>query len=284
MSLWAEENFKGIVNLRIPAEKCLFATQSDFQKVEVFATASHGRVLLLDGCMMISERDEFIYHEMMAHVPLFVHPKPHKVLVIGGGDGGTAREVIKHKNVSQCTVVEIDGAVVSACKEFIPNTAQSFDDPKVNLIIADAVRYVAETKERFDVILVDSTDPVGPAAPLFGPAFYKSLRRCLSEDGVVIAQAESPFYEPEAQASVRRSASSAFSQVQFYNFTNMTYPGGLWSFLFASNSKISPDSPQAHQFNGQVPFLTKYYTFDVHRAAFALPRFMQTQGDHERSS
>src|SRR5690606_14533578 len=145
-----------------------FSAQSPFQKVEVFESSHHGRVLMNDGCFMLSERDEFIYHEMMAHVPLHVHPNPRSVLIIGGGDGGTAREVLRHPSVEKCTLVEIDEVVVEACRKFIPKTGKIFDHPKMELHIDDGVKFVQQTDQKFDVIMIDSTDPVGAAQLLFG--------------------------------------------------------------------------------------------------------------------
>ena len=203
-------------------------------------TYGHGRMLLNDGLTMISERDEFIYHDMIVHVPLFVHPQPKKVLVIGGGDGGTAKEVLRHSSVEKCVMVEIDKMVCDACRAHIPQTAACLDtEPRLHLLYEDSVKYVAETMEKFDVVLIDSTDPIGPATPLFGEEFYKNVYNCLSEDGIVVSQGESPFYEQTMQKKLTGIINNQFPVSMIYNFTNQTYPGGFWSFTFGSKN-ITP--------------------------------------------
>lgn len=274
-----EESYKEGFQVRFDVKERLFATQSEFQKVEIVTSTHHGRMLFNDGAAMVSERDEAIYHEMIAHVPLTVHPNPKRVLVIGGGDGGTAREVLRHKSVDECVMVEIDSAVVEGCRKYIPQTSQVFDNPRLNLIIGDGIKYVAEAKEPFDVILVDSTDPVGPAQPLFGRDFYRELQRLLSSDGIVVAQGETPFYENSAQASMLKIMGEFFSVVKPYNFTNMTYPGGLWSFLFASRGLHPLANYQSQRWIAQK-LKCFYYSPDIHQASFALPQFMHDSLGH----
>lgn len=272
--LWIEEKLEDYLGIRYRVETVLFSGESDYQRVDVVETRGHGRMLLNDGLVMVSERDEFVYHDMIADVPLFIHPHPRKVLIIGGGDGGTAREVIRHADVQQCTMVEIDEMVVDACKEFIPLTSSALSDPKVKLIIGDGVRYVAETQEKFDVVLVDSTDPIGPAKPLFGSVFYTNVFNILSDDGIVVSQGESPFYEGRIQASMLEILSGLFSKVAIYNYSNLTYPGGLWSFTFASITLNPIDDFDQNRVE-QSGLGCKYYTPDIHRAAFCLPAFMR---------
>lgn len=269
---WIEENYKEGLSFRLALRKRLFADKSDFQKVEVFESSHHGRVLLNDGCFMLSERDERIYHEMMAHVPLHVHPNPRKVLIIGGGDGGTAREVLKHSSVESCTLVEIDAMVVEACKRYIPQTAAVFNDPRLKLIIGDGVAFARDSKETFDVIMIDSTDPNGAAEPLFGPEFYGNVAARLSDGGIVIAQGESVFYEAHTQQSLLKIAAPLFDYVTMLNFTNMTYPGGLWSFMWASKKLHPLKDLKALKIQD-----CSYYNSEIHRAAFALPEFQRKQ-------
>lgn len=268
MNEWIEENYKEGLNFRLALKNRLFEGTSEFQKVEVFASTHHGKVLLNDGCFMLSERDERIYHEMMAHVPLNVHPNPRQVLIVGGGDGGTAREVLRHSSVERCVLVEIDAMVVEACRKFIPVTAAVFDDPRLELRIEDGVKYMRESREAFDVIMIDSTDPSGAATPLFGPEFYADVARRLNPDGIVVAQGESVFYEAEMQSKLMQITSEIFRYTSPYNFTNMTYPGGLWSFLWASRT--------LHPWQERRKGLTMpmfYYNENVHQAAFQLPQF-----------
>lgn len=272
--VWVEEKYKDFYAFRFKVERTLFAGKSEFQTVDVVETRGHGKMLLNDGLIMVTERDEFIYHDMLSHVPLFTHPDPKSVLIIGGGDGGTAREVLRHKNVERVVQVEIDKMVVDACKEWIPQTACAYDDPKVELIIGDGVKYMAETKEKFDVILVDSTDPIGPAAPLFGPEFYGNIYNVLNDKGIVVSQGESPFLEHECQKSMLSILNQKFDVVSIYNFNNLTYPGGLWSFTFASKGPhpVKDFNPQRVKDSG-LEF--QYYNELIHTGAFAIPSFQK---------
>jgi spermidine synthase len=194
--------------------------------------------------------------------------------VIGGGDGGTAREVLRHEQVEQCVMVEIDSLVVDACREHIPVTSSVFTHPKLNLLIQDGIEYVANTKEKFDVIIVDSTDPIGPAAPLFNHEFYRNIAGCLSENGIVVSQGESPFYHQAMQKTLLGILHDTFPVSTCYNFTNMSYPGGFWSFTWGSKG-LHPVK------NFDVSRVTKsnlsfqYYNAEIHRAAFALPSFQR---------
>lgn len=257
-------------------KKKLYSKQSPYQKVEVFETMDLGRMLMNDDIVMVSERDEFVYHDMIAHVPLFTHPNPKNVLIIGGGDGGTAREVLRHKNVETCDMVEIDEAVVESCREFITQTSSVFSNPKLNLMIADGIDFVKNTKKKYEVILVDSTDPIGPAIPLFGLEFYQTIHNALTSDGIVVSQAESPFRHIEQQKRLIETTRSLFPKVYFYNYANMTYPSGLWSFMFSSK-KYSPyeDFQKERYESSQMEF--KYYNKDIHKACFALPSFMKKE-------
>jgi len=272
--LWIEENYKGLLRMRYKVNEKLFSGESEFQTIDIVETETHGKMLLNDGLVMISEKDEFVYHEMIAHVPLFVHPNPQNVLIIGGGDGGTAREVLRHQNVEKCTMVEIDGMVVEACREFIPLTSSVFTNSKLNLIIGDGVDFVKKTHDKFDLIIVDSTDPIGPAEPLFNIDFYKNIYNCLSNDGIVVSQGETPYYEAEMQTKLMSVLSKVFPLSQIYNYSNTTYPGGLWSFVWGSK-KYHPinDFNPAEVEESELEF--KYYNSQIHRGAFALPNFMR---------
>ena len=273
-NLWIEEKHKDFLGMNYKVEKVLFSGKSEFQSVDVVETKGHGKMLLNDGLVMVTERDEFIYHDMIAHVPLFVHPNPKNVLVIGGGDGGTAREVLRHPGVEKCTMVEIDKMVVDACREFIPQTSKDLNNPKLNLIIGDGLEFVKKTEEKFDVILVDSTDPIGPAQPLFGEDFYQDIFNCLKEDGLVVSQGESGFYEVEMQKKLMSILSNLFPISLLYNFSNLTYPGGLWSFTFASKGPHPlKDFKEERVEKSGLSF--DYYNKDIHKACFSLPNFMK---------
>ena len=260
--------------LKFKVNKVLFSGKSSFQTVDVVETELLGRMLLNDGTIMVTEKDEFVYHDMITHVPLFTHPNPKNVLVIGGGDGGTAREVLRHKSVERCVMVEIDEMVVNACKEFIPQTSSALKDPRLELIIGDGIKFVQETTEKFDVILVDSTDPIGYAEPLFNISFYQSIEKCLTDDGIVISQGESPFYYKDMQKKLLGIKSEVFPITSIYNFSNLTYPGSLWSFTVGSK-KYHPvrDFDAKRVDDSGMAF--EYYNKHIHQAAFAIPSFMR---------
>ncbi|MGM0402968.1 MAG: polyamine aminopropyltransferase [Thermodesulfobacteriota bacterium] len=278
-ALWVHETHKDMVSLGFRVEETLFSGQSPFQKIDIIKTAGHGNMLLNDGIVMLSEKDEFIYHEMIAHVPLFVHPDPKRVLIIGGGDGGTAREVLKHEGVESVVMVEIDQMVVDACRRYMPSVGGGTDDPRLDLLFDDGVAYVKNTTRTFDVAIIDSTDPIGPAAPLFDRAFYQNLAARLSADGIMIAQSESPFYDPDIQLSMFSNQRDYFQRLHMYLFPTLTYPGGLWSFAFASK-KPCPIADFNKDRAAGADFQTKYYNPRVHRAAFALPEFVKKSLSH----
>ncbi len=265
-----EVHEKGFANL-YKISKHLFSKTSPYQQIDVVETPLLGRMLLNDSLVMASEKDEYNYHEMMAHVPLCTHPHPKKVLVIGGGDGGTAREVLRHLHVEKCVLVEIDEVVVEACREHLPQTAQVFSNPRLELVIGDGLEFVKTTKEVFDVIMIDSTDPVGPATPLFNLDFYKDVANCLSADGIVISQGESPFYDREMQRTLIQIAAELFPVRGFYNFNNQTYPGGLWSFMYASKGP----HPLRDFKPARIPEPTVYYNAAIHPASIALPNYQR---------
>lgn len=274
LDLWVEERHRGIFAARYRAAKTLFSKQSRYQRVDVIESSGFGRMLFNDGVAMVSERDEFVYHEMIAHVPLFCHRCPKRVLVIGGGDGGTVREVLKHPSVEHCRLVEIDEVVLKACEQFIPATAASLRDPRVEVTVRDATKFVAEMRETWDVILVDSSDPVGPARPLFGADFYRNLQSRLAPGGIVVSQADSPFYEPESQRSLLEILSRFFRRTHLYNYSNLTYPGGLWSFSFASQERCPLADFDSDRMRASAAPLS-YYSEHIHRAAFVLPEFQR---------
>jgi spermidine synthase len=273
LDLWVTEAHQGDLEMRYRVRRTLFSGVSAFQHIDIVETTGYGKVLFNDGVVMISERDEFVYHEMISHVPLFVHPGVTRVLVIGGGDGGTVRELLRHPSVEHCRLVEIDSLVVEGCRKHIPQTAAALDDARVEVSIADGVEFVARTAERYDLVLVDSTDPIGPATPLFGAEFYSNVHRVLNDGGIVVSQAESPFYDPKRQRSMVEILAARFERVHIYNYDNLTYPGGLWSFTFAGKSDRCPiaDFDAARAVGCGLEF--RYYSPEMHRAAFVLPAF-----------
>lgn len=271
---WIDEEYQGIVRTGFRRTKDIFKKKSPFQTVEIVQTKGHGKLLLIDGMTMVCERDEFVYHEMIAHPALFTHPNPRRVLVIGGGDGGTVREVLRHKSVERCVLAEIDELVVTASQKWIPQTASELKDKRVEIKIGDGVKFVAETDERFDVVIVDSTEPFGPAKELFGSKFYRDVDRVLTEKGIVVSQAGSPFYEIETVKNLMGILLESFPVALPYLFTNLTYPGGLWTFTFASKGLDPRKSFDAARFE-KLNLKLRWYNADIHPAAFALPTFLR---------
>jgi spermidine synthase len=273
-AVWVDEVYQDIVRTGFKLKKSLFKGVSSFQKVEVVETTGHGRLLLIDGMTMVSERDEFVYHEMIAHPALFLHPRPRRVLVIGGGDGGTVREVLRHKGVETCVLVEIDGLVVAASRRFIPQTAAALSDKRARVLIEDGVKFVAETSEKFDVVIVDSTEPFGPAKALFGPEFYKNVKRILTERGVVASQAGSPCYEISTIQNLLRITVKIFPIVEVCLFNNLTYPGGLWAFTFATKG-LHPVRDFIPARVRSAKLKLRWYNAEIHVGSFALPAFLK---------
>lgn len=247
---------------------------SRFQTIDIYETAAFGNMLVLDGCIMLTEAHEFLYHEMITHVPLLAHPKPEKVLVIGGGDGGTVREVLKHDVVVQVDMVEIDEDVVEVSRKYLPDTTSRLDDPKVNLIFKDAVEYVKGIVGEYDVVLVDSTDPIGPGEGLFNRTFYQDVHKALKPNGIVTVQSESPFSLHDDVAVIRKKLRSVFPLVKTYLGPVPCYPYGTWSYTFCSRSGEEPviRRPDAAEL---IEADCKYYNREIHDAAFVLPNFVR---------
>lgn len=270
MSLWFYEYQTPDLELCTRVRRTLAAEHTGFQELLLLDTQEFGRALVLDGAVQTTVRDEYIYHEMLAHVPLFTHPRPRQVLVVGGGDGGTVREALKHPGVEQVRLVEIDRRVVEVAREHLPEISCGLDDPRVEIIYGNGVDYLQEHPDQFDVILVDSPDPVGPARALFTPDFYGLVRRSLREDGLFAAQTESPFFNQDLIPGVYRSIAALFPVARLYLAFVPTYPGGIWSFTLGSR-----EHDPLSVLMDQAPVATRYYTAALHRAAFVLPRYVE---------
>ena len=258
----------------------LFREKSDFQKVEIYDTYQFGKLLTCDGMIMCAEQDEHVYHEMITHVPMFTHPNPKRALVIGGGDGGTVRELLKHDSLEEVVMVEIDQVVVDASKKHLPTLASAFDHPKLNLLIDDGIKYVANGKdESFDIILIDSTDPVGPAVGLFTAEFYRQVHRLLTPNGIMVAQSESPRFNIETFKTIYKEYKKVFGKDKVHAYLAFipTYPTGMWSFSFCSKGTLHPVSDIRKDAAADFAIKQKlnYYNEQIHRAAFVLPRFVQ---------
>jgi spermidine synthase len=274
---WIDETLYPSWGQRLRVDKVLFEDTTSHQHLVIFENASHGRVMMLDGAVQVTLADEWVYHEMMSHVPLFALPEPKNVLVIGGGDGGILREVLKHPSVKTATLCEIDRTVVDMSAKYFPEiSAGAFDNPHTEIIIADGVKFVSETNLKFDAILVDSTDPQGPGAVLFTKSFYASCRRCLKGGGVLVTQNGVPFMQAD---ELRRSVTffrELFKDGGCYLATVPTYAGGQMAFGWATdNPKLrSAKLADLRERFAASKIVTKYYTPAVHKAAFALPAFI----------
>ncbi|HID55155.1 TPA: polyamine aminopropyltransferase [Candidatus Poribacteria bacterium] len=274
MELWAYEEHNN-TRLEFKVKQTLFVGRSKYQRIAVLDTVSCGKLLLLDGMIMLTEKFEFVYHDMLVHPPLFVHPSPKRVLIIGGGDGGAIREVVKHEEVEQVELVEIDPMVIDVCKKYIPTTACQFDHPKLKIHIKDGFEFIKHTPEgTYDVILIDSTDPIpgGPAVGLYSSEFYTDLFNALKEDGIVTAQIASPYFDEIVLRDYYLMVSEIFPIAEIYLAFTPDYPTGMWAFSFASKRyhPIDEYDPDRYLNSG---IETGYYNEEIHRAAFALPTF-----------
>lgn len=258
-------------------DKILYREQTGHQDLIIFENAALGRVMALDGVVQTTERDEFIYHEMLTHVPLLAHGAAKRVLIIGGGDGAMLREVSRHKEIEQITMVEIDAGVVTFCKQYLPNhSAGAYDDPRFNLVIDDGVNFVGQCSEKFDVIISDCTDPIGPGESLFTSEFYQGCRRCLNENGIFVAQNGVCFLQQDEAIDSHRKLSHYFGDVSFYQAAIPTYYGGIMTFAWAS------DNPALRQLDTatlQARFdaanlSCRYYNPAIHTGSFALPQYL----------
>ncbi len=270
------------------AERVLYETQTEHQHLILFEHKFFGKVLMLDGATQVTSRDEFIYHEMMTHVPIFAHGNAREVLIVGGGDCGIAEEGLKHKSVKRLTQVEIDASVVEFSKEHFPEfTRPVVSNPRFDLVIDDGMNYVAETQRRFDVIIVDSTDPQGPGKVLFSEKFYRACRRCLNKGGVMVTQNGVPILQSGELVSGIRKFRKLFADGYCYVAAIPTYVGGHMAMGWASdNAKLraAPMAAIANRYARAGRFPTKYWTPEVHVAAFALPRFIAEQVARARRS
>ncbi|AEG61612.1 polyamine aminopropyltransferase [Desulforamulus ruminis] len=272
MELWfTEKDTVPGLALSVKVNKVLHREKTDFQDLAIVDTPIFGRMLFLDNIIMTNIKDEFVYHEMISHVALNTHPNPQKVLVIGGGDGGAIREIIKHPKVEKAVLVEIDRRVVETSKEYLPEIACGLDDPKVEVLYEDGIKYVNEHKNEFDVIIVDSTDPIGPAVGLFESNFYKSCYDSLKEDGIFVAQTESPYYNEELIPQIQKNLRALYPITKLYLAFIPTYPGGCWSFTMGCK-KYDPETVDLSNWPG---YPTRYYNPEIHKAAFVLPNFVR---------
>jgi spermidine synthase len=277
MTRWVEETFNPHFRCALEADEVLYEGNTGFQDLIIFDNKTFGRVMVLDGVIQLTEKDEFIYHEMMSHVPLFALERPESVLIIGGGDGGVLREVLKHRSVKSVMHCEIDKGVVDQSLKFLPGiSAGAFDDPRVELMIGDGIKFVNETDRRFDVIIVDSTEPIGPARVLFTEEFFAACQRCLTPGGVFIGQNGLPFLYPEHLADSGRILRKLFADAACFMCTQPAYFGGPFALAWAGND---PETRHVHVSTLAARYeasgiKTRYYNPAVHTASFVLPNYV----------
>ena len=276
MELWFTEQHTPSVNFSIKVDRQLYSAQSEFQRIDIFESEEFGRFLTLDGYMMLTEKDEFIYHEMIVHVPMAVHPEIKKVLVIGAGDGGVIRELTRYNTIEHIDMVEIDDMVVEACKVYLPKTSCALEDERVHIFYQDGLKYVRDKENEYDLIIVDSTDPFGPGEGLFTKEFYGNCYKALNEDGIIVNQHESPFYEADAMAMMRahKRITETFPICKVYQAHIPTYPSGHWLFGFSSK-KYHPTRDVDFSKWEKYGLKTRYYNTRLHIGAFALPNYVE---------
>ena len=275
MELWYTEEHSENVRFSIRVEEQLYSAQSPFQRIDVFSSKEFGRFFTLDGLMMVTEKDEFIYHDMITHVAMATNPEIKKVLVIGAGDGGTVRELTRYNTIEHIDMVEIDKMVVDACIKYLPQTASKLNDERVSLIFEDGLKFVRTKTNEYDLIIVDSTDPFGPGEGLFTKEFYGNCFNALKEDGILVNQHETPYYESYAKSMQRahKRIREFFPICKVYQAHIPTYPSGHWLFGFASKKYDPVKDLNADKWN-KLGLKTKYYNTEIHKGAFALPNYV----------
>lgn len=274
---WYEEALYTTVRQAFRVGRVLHREATEHQDLIIFENPTFGRVMALDRIIQTTEGDEFVYHEMLTHVPILGHGKVKRVLIIGGGDGGVLREALRHPDVERVTMVEIDPSVIEMSREYLPrHSAGAFDDPRADLVIADGARYVAETGERFDVVIIDSTDPMGPGAVLFSEEFYADCKRCMTPGGVLVTQNGVPALQPQEVTDSYRHLGKHFADVRFYVAAVPTYYGGFMALGWASDDKGKWNTPvdELEKRYKAAGLETRYYNPALHRGAFALPNYV----------
>jgi len=271
MELWFTEKQTEHFGITAKVRETLVTEKTGFQDLAIIDTVEFGRMLVLDGMVMTTVRDEFVYHEMVAHPAMITHPNPRRVLVVGGGDGGVIREVLKHPSVEKAVLVDIDGRVIAHSKTYLPEIAGWLDDPRVEVIVGDGYMYIHEHKREYDVVLVDSTEPVGPAVQLFERGFYAAIHEALKDDGIFVAQTDNPWFKADLIRKVQKDVREIFPIARLYWANIPTYPSGLWTFTMGSKKH---DPLQVDE--SRIPEMeTRYYSPRLHKAAFVLPKFVE---------
>ena len=276
MELWFSENHTPDVKLSLRLDRHLYSVQSDYQQIDVFESREFGRVLALDGNIMLTERDEFIYDEMMAHVPMAVHPGIRNVLVIGAGDGGVIKELTRYDRIESIDLVEMDPLVLDVCRKYLPGNACRLDDERVHIYTGNGLKFIRRCENKYDLIVVDSTDPFGPSEGLFTKEFYGNCYKALRDDGIMVNQQGSPFYAEDANAMQRshKRIAETFPISRVFQAHIPTYAAGYWLFGFASKKYHPIDDLNKEAWNA-LGLKTRCYTTRLHVGAFYLPAFLE---------
>ena len=276
MELWYTDNHTKDVHFTMKVENQIASVESEYQRIDILETVEFGKVLVLDGELMISQKDEFIYHEMITHVPMAVHPNVKNVLVIGAGDGGTIRELTKYDTIENIDMVEIDKMVVRMCREYFQETACKLDDPRVNMYFEEGLRFVRMKKDEYDLIIVDCADPYGPAEGFFTREFYGNCFKALHDDGILINQHESPYYSEHSRTvqKAHQHIQLVFPYSTVYQCHIPSYPSGHWLFGFASK-KYDPIKDLREDYWNSLNMKTRYYNTDLHKGSFYLPTYVK---------
>ena len=276
MEQWFNNKYSPNTILKIKVKKLLFKEKSPYQTIEVYDSHDFGRLLVLDGIVNVSDKDEFVYHEMMTHVPLFTHPHPEKVLVIGGGDGGIVREIAKHPSVNQIDLVEIDSKVITTAQKFLPRSAIGFKESRLQVFIEDGAAFVKNRADCYDLIIIDAPDPIGAATSLYHNNFYKQCFNALKDDGLLTTHAETPTFTKELRImkSIYSNFSTIFPLVKLFTASIPSYSIGIWCFVFCSK-KFHPlvDFRESKVLESSMK--NQYYNAAIHKASFALPNFLK---------
>jgi spermidine synthase len=273
-NVWYSELHDNLSGLTIKVDRIIESVQSEFQRIDVLETKDFGKLLVLYGSLMVGDNDNNAYNEMITHVPLFTHPNPKNVLIIGGGDCGALTETLKHPEVEKCSMCEIDKMVVETAKKHFPNLTKGCDDTRANIMYEDGKKFIETTDEKFDIIILDLSDPIGPAAELFQKEFHQSVYDRLNDDGILVAQTESPFYNKKTVETLFKNLDDIFPIAKMYTCFIPIYPSAYWSFGFCSK-KYDPVKDFDNSKYNKLKLNTSYYNDEVHIASFALPQFVK---------